>query len=87
MNFYHQPKQQIKEKTNRMLIETQNDRLHIPSREEFHRTYAGKVGNEDFGFNTWKIIVDAIIDDKIFDANNIQRVEKRNANFFRPEAV
>ena len=70
-----------------MLTETQNDRLHIPSREEFHSTYAGAIRDTDFDYTNWEIIVDAIIDDKIFDANNIQRAEKRNANFFRPEAV
>ena len=32
-----------------MLTETQNDRLHIPSREEFHSTYAGAIIDEDFG--------------------------------------
>ena len=65
-----------------MLTETQNDRLHIQSREEFHTTYAGEVHNSDFKFTNWDVIVDAIIDDKIFDAENIRRTEKRNSNFF-----
>ena len=70
-----------------MLTETQNDRLHIPSMEEFHSTYAGAIRDTDFDYTNWEIIVDAIIDDKIFDANNIRRTENSDANFFRPEAV
>ena len=50
-----------------MLTDTQNNKLHIPTREQFHSTYAGKIYNKDFNFTTWEIIVDAILDDKIFD--------------------
>ena len=65
-----------------MLTELQSNKLHIPSREEFHRTYAGEIHNKDFNFTTWEIIVDAILDDKIFDSENIRRAERRNAENF-----
>ena len=65
-----------------MLTDTQNNKLHIPTREQFHSTYAGKIYNKDFNFTTWEIIVDAILDDKIFDSENIRRAERRNAENF-----
>ena len=32
-----------------MLTETQSNRLHIPTREQFHTTYSGEIIEEDFG--------------------------------------
>ena len=32
-----------------MLTEEQSNRLHIPTREEFHSTYSGEIIDEDFG--------------------------------------
>lgn len=65
-----------------MLTKEQQERLHIPSKEEFNRGASGEIDLSDYADNNGGQIIDKVFSSLLFDKDMIRIAKLKNSKFF-----